>query len=411
MITFFEGMPRSGKSYSAMKDAIVPALMDGRQVFSNIAGLEHGKIAVLAGISIPRCCELLVQLESSQMATVYQHVENDALIVLDEVQDFWPTGRQKLSPEMTEFITQHGHRGLDIIIMGQAVKDVHALWRRRIERKNYFLKLSALGKPNRYTVTFFNAVLRGEDVVYEQIQSVEYSYDPAYFGTYKSHTAETTNKATLVESRAVVWNTPLFKKWIPIFGIVFVFGLGYMVWFFKGGFADSVIKKPVSADGSQQLTPTRTFPPVAPKVVPPPGPKEDVQKMASLVVQQEPLDAIQELNQRGRVRFLGYVRIGDKIKGFVEWRDSANNLLQSFTLHDLGGFGYVVMVNTTGTVATLTKGPTMITALHWPIDRAIGRTSETDQAKIAGQVDRGGVSALALADMKKPAPPARMPGY
>lgn len=314
MITFFEGMPRSGKSYSAMLDAIIPALKEGRKVFSNIAGLEHGKVASLAGITVPKCCELLVQLEDSQMQEVYKHVENDSLVVLDEVQDFWPTGRQKLTPEMTEFITRHGHRGLDLIIMGQSVKDVHALWRRRVERKHYFLKLSALGKPNRYSVTFFNAVLRGEEVVYEQIQSMQYDYDPAYFGTYKSHTDETKNKATLTESRAVVYNTKLFRKWIPIFGILFIGSIGYLVWFVKGGFIDSVQKKPVQVaqkitEGPQPspdaLRGAGGFAPVgAPAPVPAPAPAP-----APIPVAAAPSDAIEVLNKQGRIRFAGYMRL------------------------------------------------------------------------------------------------------
>lgn len=390
MITFFEGMPRSGKSYSAMLDAIVPALKEGRKVFSNIAGLEHGKIAALAGITVPKCCELLVQLEDSQMQEVYQHVENDALVVLDEVQDFWPSGRQKLTPEMTEFITRHGHRGLDLIIMGQSVKDVNPLWRRRVERKHYFLKLSALGKPNRYSVTFFNAVLRGEEVVYEQIQSMQYDYDPAYFGTYKSHTDETKNKATLTESRAVVYNTKLFRKWIPIFGVLFLGSIGYLVWFVKGGFIDSVQKKPAPVaqgkitEGPQPaLSDLRgaggyapvgaPVPQAVPVPVPPPVP-----------VVLPPSDAVEQLNKQGRVRFAGFVRIGDNFKGIVEWRDAGNNVLHQMTFLDLAGLGYSVMVNMQGTFATFTKGATVLTALAWPVDKIIGRASEAEQAKVAG---------------------------
>lgn len=393
MITFLEGLPRSGKSYSAMKESIIPALKEGRKVFSNVEGLEHGKVAALVGISIPRCCELLIQLTREQMPNVYEHVQNDALIVLDEVQDYWPTGRQKLSPQMTEFITQHGHRGLDIIIMGQSIKDVHALWRRRVERKNYFLKLSALGKPDRYSVTFFNAVLRGEDVVYEQIQSMQYDYDPAFFGTYKSHTDETKNKSTSVETRAVVWNTPIFKKWVPIFGVLLLCAVGYLVWFMSGGIAGGLAKKPPAVatitDGPQpdasKLRGAGGYAPVvSSSPVAQPVPSAPSLPVPVAVPDSGLLDPVESLNKIGRIRFSGYVRVGSNIKGFVEWRDAGMNLLQHMTFLDLSGLGYVVMTNQTGTVATITKGATTITALAWPIDRAAGRASETDQARISG---------------------------
>jgi zona occludens toxin len=393
MITFYEGMPRAGKSYSAMAEAIVPALKEGRKVFSNIAGLDHGKIAAAAGITIPKCCELLVQLADSQMQDVYKHVENDSLVVLDEAQDFWPTGRQKLSPEMTEFITRHGHRGLDIIIMGQAVKDVHALWRRRIERKHYFLKLTALGKPTKYAVTFFNAVLRGEEVVYEQIQTLEYEYDPLYFGTYKSHTDDTKNKSTLTESRAVVYNTKLFRKWLPIFGIFFICAIGYLVWFVKGGFTESVLKKPPQTaqakitEGPQpspsQLRGAGGYAPVGAPAASTTQPVP-VPIAAPVPVVAPPSDAVEKLNLTGRMRFAGFMRVGDNIKGIIEWRDNANNLLHQMTFLDLAGLGYSVMVNMQGSFATLTKGATVLTALAWPVDKTAFKPSEAEQAKVAG---------------------------
>lgn len=400
MITFLEGLPRSGKSYSAMKDFVVPALKEGRKVFSNVAGLNHAQLADLAGIELSVCRGLLIQLDDSQMVTVYRHVESDSLVLLDEAQDFWPTGRQKLSPEMTTFITRHGHLGLDIVLMGQSVKDVHALWRRRIERKNYFLKLSALGKPNRYSVTFFNAVLRGEDVEFEQIQTMQYDYDAAYFGAYKSHADETKNKSTLTESRAVVWNTPLFKKWIPIFAVVLVFALGYLVWFAKYGISDMGKKSQVTAkqitDGPQpsldQLRGAGGFQPVVNGV--PVAPPPVAVPVSVPVAPVMPLDVMEQLNKMGRIRFTGFIRVGDKIKGFVEWRDPALNVIQHMTLTDVAGLGYAVMINQAGTYATFTKGATTLTALAWPLDKPVGRVTEAEQAKVAGH-PRGVVVASA----------------
>jgi zona occludens toxin len=54
MLLFNEGLPRSGKSYSAMVDRIIPALKDGRAVFAHLDGLNHEKIAEASGVSLER---------------------------------------------------------------------------------------------------------------------------------------------------------------------------------------------------------------------------------------------------------------------------------------------------------------------------------------------------------------------
>lgn len=391
MITFLEGLPRSGKSYSACKDSIVPALQKGRKVYAYIAGLNHEKLAELAGIDIAQCRDLLVQVEAAQVLTIYDVVSPNSLVVLDEVQNFWPAQRQPLEPKMTRFITEHGHDGLDIIFMGQMISKVHSHLRGLVERKIYYLKKTALGKPNEYTASFYSVVPKGKDVGFELIQTIDYKYDDAYFGAYKSHTDGTTNKDTFIDDRAIVWNSPLFRKWLPIAGVVTIGAIGYLAWFMQGGLTDSVIKKQpqVAAKGVIVEGPQ----PTAAQLRAPPGQVPTVNGNAVAVpvapalppvMSSAPADIVEVLNKQGRIRFTGFVRIGDNIKGFVEWRDSAMNLLQTMTLLDLSGLGYVVMVNQTGTLATLTKGATQITAMAWPIDRAAGRVSETEQAKIAG---------------------------
>jgi len=66
MIFFHEGMPRSGKSYESMEKHIIPALAKGRSVDAYLYGLDHEKIAPLAGIDVERCKELLVELTTEQ---------------------------------------------------------------------------------------------------------------------------------------------------------------------------------------------------------------------------------------------------------------------------------------------------------------------------------------------------------
>ena len=45
---------------------------------------------------------------------IHAYAKNDGLVILDEVQDFFPPNC-KLDADQTEFITQHGQRGIDIV--------------------------------------------------------------------------------------------------------------------------------------------------------------------------------------------------------------------------------------------------------------------------------------------------------
>lgn len=382
-----------------MKDEVIPRLQQGRMVYAYIEGLNHEKIAEAASMSVERVRELLRPLTREQVPQVHRHVTNDALVILDEAQNFWPTGRQKLDDDMTKFVTEHGHRGLDIVLMGQSMKDVHPLWRRRVESKIYFLKKSALGAANKFSATFYRVIPKGDDVAYESIMTKDYQYEEKYFGTYASHTDGTKNKETYVDPRGVIWNHPLFRRWLPLALLVFL-GLGYYVWgLFHGGLESSINKKIAPAPVANTQVASNV---VLGGAVAAPAAPSVVSRVAAVVEPKEPLDYVEDLNSRARVRLVGFVRVGSITKGWIEWRDASNNLVDNLSFLDLAGLGYVVMVNQTGTVASLRKGPTMITAVSWPIDKAMGRTSETVQASVSGVAVPSGynppvVSPLAMA--------------
>ena len=216
MLIFHEGLPGAGKSYEAMVHQVLPALEKGRKVFAYIEGLDHGKIAEVLDESEERIKQLLIPLDRDQVPTIYDHVENDALVVIDELQNFFPSGRQKLSDQMTQFVTEHRHRGLDILCMGQDLRDCHNLWKRRISQKVVFVKLDAVGMSKRYRWTVQKATT-GEK--FHDIRSGVRKYDPKYFGIYASHTDDTENTADFKDDRANIFKTPFFKS-MHVFKII-----------------------------------------------------------------------------------------------------------------------------------------------------------------------------------------------
>ncbi|MFT7724596.1 MAG: zonular occludens toxin domain-containing protein [Roseateles sp.] len=101
MIIFHEGLPGSGKSYEAMAVRIIPAIKAGREVVAYVEGIDHKKIAEIAGVSEERCRELLHVLTRDQMKSNWVELCRDnALHVFDEAQNFWGN-RVKLNEVQT----------------------------------------------------------------------------------------------------------------------------------------------------------------------------------------------------------------------------------------------------------------------------------------------------------------------
>lgn len=251
MLIFHEGLPGSGKSYETLVQHIVPSLSKGRHVYARINGLNYEKIAELAEITVDECQEQLHHISEEHIHQIPELVKNDSLVVVDELQNFFPSGRGKVADDMTKFVTEHRHRGIDIIAMGQSIADVHNLWRRRTERKIQFLKMSMIGQDNRYKWTAFQGSLDGKgEIKFTQIKSGIKKYDQKYFGSYASHQATTDNKDNYEDARLNIFNTGFFKVGVPVFLGLFCFAIYYLVGFFNGDSQmvnDEALKKEQSA--------------------------------------------------------------------------------------------------------------------------------------------------------------------
>jgi len=236
MIIFHEGLPGSGKSYEALVKHIIPSLEKGRKVYARLNGFNYEKVSELTGKTVEELESLYTEITEEQVLTVYDIVENDSLLVLDELQNFFPSGRQKLSDEMTRFIAEHRHRGMDIICMGQALADVHTTWKRRTERKISFLKLSMVGMDSKYKWEMYQGSINGVkgDVVFKKIKSGVEKYDSKYFGSYLSHQLTTDNTDVYSDDRVNIFKSKQFIFYLPIFLAVIAFAIYFLTSFFNG---------------------------------------------------------------------------------------------------------------------------------------------------------------------------------
>lgn len=378
MIIFHEGLPRSGKSYEAVTRHLIGSLKQGRKVFAYVEGLNHDKIAECAEITPERCRELLFPLTREQVPTVYEHVEDNAFVILDEAQNFWPTGRQKLSPEMTQFITEHGHRGLDILIMGQDLRDVHALWRRRVAMKVVFSKMDALGAENRYNVRVFKAVTPEN---FERVSSDVGVYDPKYFGTYKSHVSETTNTLNYKDSRATIWNNKMVRLGIPGAFAAAAVGVWYIGTIFSGDteIVKTASAKPAHVQAAPAPAPAPAPQPSRPALAIPTAPAPVAEPKAA-----PPADYIADLSRNARPRLAGWMETRDRVQGVVEWY-AGSTRVERLTVSQLAILGYTV--EHSDGVAVLKKDDREIVATSWPLE-PVYRVSEERKREAGGDLPR-----------------------
>lgn len=231
MIIFHEGLPGSGKSYEAAINQIIPALMKGRLVYAYIEGLNHEKFAEVTGLPLEVINKLLHQLIKEQVRDVHNHVPNDSLVLLDELQDFFPAGKGTLDSGITEFVTQHRHRGIDIVCMGQDHRDCHMLWKRRIDTLITFVKRDAVGMPKSYTWTT-HKLQAGKFV---KLRSGKGEYEEKYFGLYASHESGVSAIDSHKDDRTNIFKSSFFRTWLPLFFVV----LGYAIYYLYGFFHTS----------------------------------------------------------------------------------------------------------------------------------------------------------------------------
>tara|TARA_R110001592_G_scaffold305032_1_gene577607 strand:- start:2015 stop:3136 length:1122 start_codon:yes stop_codon:yes gene_type:complete len=369
MLIFHEGLPGSGKSYETLVQHIIPSLKKGRKVYARINGLNFEKIASLAEITEEECKELLHQITEEQVHEIPKLVTNDSLVVIDELQNFFPSGRGKVADDMTQFVTEHRHRGLDLVVMGQSIADVHNLWRRRTERKIQFLKMSMIGADNRYKWTAFQGSLDAKgEIRFTQIKSGVKKYDSQYFGSYLSHQASTENTDSYQDARLNIFNTSFFKVVLPAFVLIFGYAVYYLIGFFSGD-SEMVDSEALKKQQNEQVVKTETKPVQI----------KDIEAKRAPIP--ESLDFLQSNERRftSRITYIEQygVMIWDMI---VIWVDDGDRLHDRLYRDDILAMGYTLKWVGYGVQAT--KGDYTTVFRMRPAPEPVGRVSNNISSQI-----------------------------
>jgi len=336
MIIFHEGLPRAGKTWEAMTQMALPAIKVGRHVCTNIKGVSPEKIAEILEMDIEAVAALLTLVPWDQSVNIHEFAKNDGLVIFDEVQDFHPTGF-KLNPEQIEFITQHGQRGIDVVLCGQSYRNIHLFWRDRVQRLIYFKKMTALGAEGRYSWAMNERVSRDK---FTEITKGVRKYDPRYFGIYKSHTDGTTNTGNLKDDRAVIWKRPSIRYGVP----AFLCAAAVAIWFVAGIFTGKTSIAP-SAQIEQAQPQDKAAVPAKEKGVVTEVAESSIKGAETQAIREAvtgtPDDYIASLSLKYRPRLAAFIKAVDgRMAGIIEFRDEGYKVREQIRLSDLHQYGW-----------------------------------------------------------------------
>jgi zona occludens toxin len=204
-INVYCGLQGSGKSYEVVSSVILDAVLKGRRVVTNVAGIDEERIhAYLVerkgversalGVIVHVANDRLVQPDffpDEEKAGQEAIVKGGDLVAIDEAWRFWGQDNGKLSHEHMQFFRMHRHYvhpetsvACDVVLMTQDVTGLHRSVKNVVEFTFRMQKHKSLGLTKRYRVDIYEGWKINSRT---RIDHRQCAYDPAIFPLYLSY--------------------------------------------------------------------------------------------------------------------------------------------------------------------------------------------------------------------------------
>lgn len=321
-ITAIVGRPGHGKSYSATEIAIIPALSEGRPIYTNIPLRDETIESVYPWAKVH-----YVELSQEQLNTPdFWQFEPGALVILDELWRVWPSGLKanKIPVYQLAFIKEHRHRTdengrwQDIVLVTQNLSDIAAAVREMVETTVMCSQLQDVGASGWFVREYFTGPVKGcsGGPASLLVNNERVKYDEKVYRFYVSNTQ---GKDTSIGPQgAKVVQQTIFKGWkfkaaVGVLGLM-VMGLIAGVWKTNQGIQTSREAARMQAPSAPVAAPALPAPaPVPVPVAPPPvvAPPVAVQPVPSerwrlAGVVRRPGGAVAMLTDGNRTRRIDY---------------------------------------------------------------------------------------------------------
>ncbi|VVE28800.1 Zonular occludens toxin [Pandoraea horticolens] len=229
-INAYTGLMGSGKSYEVVSNVIVPAVLAGRRVVTNIDGINPEEIYAYCkdvGKGHAKGLGDVIPVKNADIRKdgffpdetrleVESFVKAGDLVAIDEAWEFW-SAEKKITPEHMRFFRMHRHYvhaetgvSCDVALMIQSITDLHRQLRSVIEITFVTKKLKVLGQNRRYRIEMYSGAKLTKAA---QISIDITTYKPAIFPLYQSYAGGKGNERA-IDARHNILRSP--KVWIKV---------------------------------------------------------------------------------------------------------------------------------------------------------------------------------------------------
>lgn len=235
-IVAYVGLPRHGKSYSAVEQVILPAVQKGRTVVTNLA---VKKDVILRDYPRADVRDFPIAGVQADPPSIVDLCPPGAVIVLDEVWRLWPAGKKvdQIPEAFKSFLAEHGHR-LDgagnaqhIVIVTQDLAQIAAFARQLVEQTFITVKLTVVGLSKKFRTDVYMGHPTGLNPPEAQrVRQIFGRYRPQVYQYYTSHTMSEAGEGTAANEaslddrgnalkRPLVLLTPVVVVGLVVFGV------------------------------------------------------------------------------------------------------------------------------------------------------------------------------------------------
>lgn len=235
MITAYVGLPGSGKSYGVTEQLIIPALKEGRPVWTNIPMNQTECLKQF------NCCPVEFHTDDikENPRWWFDVFEAGALLVIDECWSLWPAGLKanNAREEDKEFLFKHRHLtgggfATEVVLVTQDLAQIASFARAVVETTYRAKKLSEVGADNRFKILVYTGAVTGNLPPEKSLLQTlgPFKYQKKIYSLYSSQTmgdGQSSEKRT--DSRVNILKSGNLK-W---YGIGFCLGL-YFIYYAIG---------------------------------------------------------------------------------------------------------------------------------------------------------------------------------
>lgn len=245
-IALYSGLSGSGKSYEIVKNQILPALKEGRAVYTNIP-LKYESL--MGCFPNARLYPLFKDKSISPSEQPWPDFEEGALIIIDEAWEFWPAGQRldKVPVAQRDFFAMQRHKTdadgktQQVVIAIQSL-DQLANWLKGQVHTHYACEcLDYAGKHSSYRVNIYRGA-KSKRLINQSYGT----YSPEVWCFYNSNSqgegiSGKKGEAQL-DTRMNLLRTPLLKFGVPLGALVVCIAV-YQLFSFFSAIGDSELSK------------------------------------------------------------------------------------------------------------------------------------------------------------------------